>query len=94
MLEYQGRVVKIIMQVAPKWEDFAMRLHFQSSDIVRIKRDCHSQLVIACQQVVWEWLSGNGRKPTSWSTVIKALRECELMELAVDLQFVLEARGK
>ena len=94
MLEYQGKVVKVINEAAHKWERFATRLHFGFSDIKRIQEDCHYQQVKACQQVVGEWLSGKGRKPTSWSTVIAALNEIELSELAKDLTAVLEAGGR
>ena len=35
-----------------------------------------------------EWLRGNGRKPTTWNTIIKALEEADLVELAADLKIV------
>ena len=94
MIKYQGKVVKVIDGAAHKWERFATRLHFGFSDIKRIQKDCHYQQVEACQQVVGEWLSGKGRKPTSWSTVVEALNEIELSELAKDLTSVLEAGGR
>ena len=93
MLEYQGRVVKVISKAAHKWKQLATRLHFDFCDIECIDRDCPLHQVDACRQVVGEWLSGKGRKPTSWSTVIEALNEIELSELAEDLKVVLEAAG-
>ena len=59
-----------------------------------LKRNYHNQAFEACRQVFWEWLSGKGRKPTTWSTVITALYEIERAELAKDLEYVLEASGK
>ena len=94
MLEYQGKVIKVIHAVAHKWEQFATRLHFEFCDIKCIAKECRLQPVEACQQIVGEWLSGKGRKPTSWSTVIEALNEIELCELAMDVTTVLEARGR
>ena len=92
MIEHQEMVVKVIDGVAHEWKKFATRLHFGFNDIKRVEKDCHYQQLDACQQVVGEWLSGRGRRPTSWSTVIKALNEIELDVLAKDLKTVLEAR--
>ena len=36
-----------------------------------------------------EWLEGKGRTPTTWETVIKALEEADLGEVAQDLKEVL-----
>ena len=82
-------MVRVIKQAAAKWESVATRLYFGFDDISRIKRDVHYQSIDACQTVFTEWLQGNGRKPTTWSTVIKVLEEAELSELAADLKTVL-----
>ena len=92
MIKHHERVVKVIDGVAHEWKKFATRLYFGFNEIKRVEKDCHYQQLDACQQVVGEWLSGRGRRPTSWSTVIEALNEIELGELAKDLETVLEAR--
>jgi hypothetical protein len=79
----------VIKQAAAKWESVATSLYFESHDITRIKRDIHYQSIDACRTVFIEWLEGNGRKPTTWNTVIKALEEADLSELAGDLKIVL-----
>ena len=33
-----------------------------------------------------QWLEGNGRKPTSWKTLIIALKEAKLCTLAEELE--------
>ena len=71
------------------WETVALRLHFKGHDITRIKRDCHYQTSLACQTVLSEWLEGKGRQPTSWGTLIKALREAGLPVVAGDLEHIL-----
>ena len=81
----------MIKQSAAKWESVATRLHFESHDIIRLREDYHQQTSKACQTVFIEWLQGKGRKPTTWDTVIKALMEADLSELAGDLKFVLHA---
>ena len=84
-----GKTVKVIKQAAAKWESVATSLHFESHDINCIRKDYPQQSVDACRTVFNEWLQGYGRKPTTWNTVIKALEEAELSELAGELKVVL-----
>ena len=77
--------MRVIEQAAAKWERVATRLHFESHDISRLREDYSQQSIKACRTVFMEWLQGRGRKPTTWDTVIKALKEADLSELAVDL---------
>ena len=83
--------MRVIKQAAAKWEAVATRFHFEINDITRIKRDVHYQSIDACRAVFKEWLQGNGRKPTTWNIVIKALEEADSSELAGELKIVLSA---
>ena len=91
LFEGKGKTVRVIKRAAAKWELVATRLYFESHDISRIREDYHQQTIKACQTVFIEWLQGNGRKPTTWNTVIKALEEADLSELATDLKIVFSA---
>ena len=73
-------------RVASKWEEVATRLHFEGHDILSIRRSEHHQVKDACRTMFIEWLEGKGRTPTTWDTVIKALEEAELGEVAKDLK--------
>ena len=88
LLEGNGKTVRVIDMVASKWEKVALRLHFSGHDISRIERD-HNKSVRACQTMFTEWLEGKGRKPVTWDTLIKALGEAELSQVARDLEIVL-----
>ena len=81
----------MIKQAAAKWESVATSLYFKIDDISRIRKDYHQQSESACQTVFMEWLQGKGRTPTTWNTVIKALKEADLSELSADLKVVLSA---
>ena len=81
--------MRVIEQAAAKWERVATRLRFEPHDIGRIRIDHHQQSQSACQAVFIEWLQGKGRNPTTWETVILALREADLSMLAADLEIVL-----
>ncbi len=89
LIEGNGKTVRIIKRAAAKWVSVATRLHFESHDIGRLREDYHQQTVKACHTVFIEWLQGKGRTPTTWNTVIKALEEADLSELAGDLKIVL-----
>ena len=88
LLEGNGKQVRVINTVAHDWERVAIRLHFTGDDITRIERD-HSKSERACQSVFTEWLKGKGLRPTTWNTVIKALREAEFSQVADDLEIAL-----
>ena len=88
-LEGNGRTVRVIKKVATTWEEVALSLHFEASDVSRIERDNHQQSVQASRVVFSEWLEGRGRQPTTWGTLIKALKEAGLQTVANDLERIL-----
>ena len=75
--------------MASKWDKIAIRLHFSGHDISRIERDHKESVVRACQAMFSEWLEGKSRKPITWNTLIKALKEAEYSELASEVETVL-----
>ena len=88
----------MIDTVAYIWDRVAFRLHFNGCDIKRISRDHHQQSILACKTMFCEWLDGKGRKPTSWNTLIEALKEvedsdienkAEISKIATDLECIL-----
>ena len=92
LIECEGKHVRIIQTAASKWKRLATRLHFEPSDIDRIRSDYPSQCYDACWQVCREWLEGIGRQPTTWTTLINALDEAKLGESAMDLKTII-SRG-
>ena len=89
LFEGNGSTVRIIKTVAPRWDMIALRLHFSGDDISRIERDHKESVVRACRNMFSEWLEGKGRKPISWNTLIKALKEADYSELASEVETVL-----
>ena len=74
---------------AAKWKQLATRLHFRYNDIDCIQEDNPCQCENACFQVFSKWLSGYGRRPTDWSTLLAALKEAELPKVAKDLEVII-----
>ena len=81
-------MIKIIDQVAAKWKIVALYLYFESEMIEIIDMDCHHQSVLACRTMFVRWLEGNGRKPTTWRTLITALEDAYISGLAEDLKYI------
>ena len=86
LFEQCSLMVKITDRVAAKWKEVALRLHFEGHDIGVIDRDNHYQSLSACCAMFTRWLDGNGRKPTTWRTLIVALKEANLSTLAEELE--------
>ena len=78
--------IKIIDRVAAEWKTVALRLQFEDHYIKNIEKDCHFQVVSACRTMFTQWLEGNGRKPTTWETLINALEKANLYTVAEDLR--------
>ena len=91
LLKGRTKTVSIINNAAYRWEILATRLNLEGNDIKRIDRDTHLQSVNACRNVLIEWLGGKDRvrKPITWETLIEALKEANLSELAKDVQEIL-----
>lgn len=63
-------------------------MHFNHHDISRISQDTRDQSVQATSAVFTEWLEGKGRRPTTWETLITALKEGEYLMIAKDLEAI------
>ena len=84
----EGRIVMVIKQVAPDWEQLAIALRFNEAEFRAIKYNNHYQCEPACRDMFGRWLEGSARQPVSWETLIAALRdsgERDLKKLATVL---------
>ena len=83
--------MRVFEKGASKWDKIATRLHFDGNRIAQIGTDCQHNTFKACQSTFTEWLDGKEglRRPTAWRTVIEALKEAGLGQLAHDLEEIL-----
>jgi hypothetical protein len=81
-------VVNVIRAVAPSWENFALYLTMERNMIDIWKRDAN-QAEEAARTLFGHWLDGNGRKPISWKTLIQALRDNHLSNIATQVEEIL-----
>ena len=76
---------KVVDQIAPKWQELAYALHFESYEVHAIKASAFSNRQ-ACIDMLTRWLDGQGaRGPRTWRTLIEALRDIEKCLLACEL---------
>ena len=85
-LELFKQKIRIINKVAAKWMTVALHLNFEDHQIEIIEKDFPNQAVSACRTMFTRWLEGNGRKPTTWETLINALVDAQLYNVAEDLR--------
>ena len=90
MLKGSKKTIRVIDRIAHVWDRVATRLYFEGHEIKRIKRDC-PQTLEASREILMEWLEGNEslRKPVTWATLIEALDEADLSEVAKDILSIL-----
>ena len=86
------KTIRIIDRIAYKWRRVAIRLHFEAHQIEGIEQDCHYQTSDASRKMIMKWLDGGGslRKPITWATLIEALEEADLSEVAKDIVSILQ----
>ena len=91
LIEANRKTVRIFERGASKWDRIATRLHFEGHMIEQIWTDSKHDTFRACQTIFTKWLDGleGLRTPRTWDTVIKALKEADLGQLADDLKKVL-----
>ena len=83
-----GTVFRIIEQVSPKWETFALALKFDGPVIDTTRMNCFFQVERACQSILQRWLEGATMHalPVTWEALLGCLEEVELNVLAKRLR--------
>ena len=63
---------EVVKEVSPDWEKLALALHLRG-EIIREQR--HLQPEAACRNILQRWLSGDGRQPVTWDTLLDCLED-------------------
>ena len=82
-------VVNVIKAVAPFWKKFALYLTMDGNMVEIWETNHVCQVEDAAMKLFRHWLNGNGRKPISWTTLIRALRENDLPMIATEVEEIL-----
>ena len=89
----QGKNVKVIQTVAPKWQNLGDMMEFDADGMKldEISKKFCGDDEKCCRAVFQKWIKGDGIRPCSWRKLIELLENCKFEELASDLQSVFEA---
>ena len=74
-------------RVSHHWEKLAQVLRLERSATKQVKRKEKTHQA-ACIAVLQLWLSGKGRRPVSWETMMNGLKEIGQRDLCEDLMLV------
>ena len=86
-----GRELRVIKTVAPKWKHVAIALGFAVHNIRTIERDYQWNMEEACMEMFMSWLEGGPdlARPPTWNTLIMCLRQAALIDVADRLKIIL-----
>ena len=84
-----GKQIKVIKNVAFKWEQLAIALGFDGATIEKIKKDKFHHSKDATAEMFQEWLDDDHsfQGPVTWATLIQCLIDAELAETAISLNY-------
>ena len=68
----KGMVFEVVKEVSTDWEKLALALHL-CGEIIMEQR--HFRPEAACHTILQRWLSGDGRQPVTWDTLLDCLEE-------------------
>eukprot|EP00731_Ephydatia_muelleri_P005460 Em0002g1636a len=74
-----------VMLIGREPEDYE-KPEDDNGDIVNCQKEaCHLDPIQITTAVYKKWISGTGRKPVTWQTLVDVLREIELNRVADDI---------
>ena len=84
----KGGKIKIMDRLSPSWRRFGILLEFddEGTQVKKIDEKHRGDPDLCCQAMFQHWLSGNGRKPLSWRTLIELLEDSDQEVLAGEVQ--------
>ena len=85
-----GRVVNIPVEIGIQYVNFGTFL-LDDANGSRVKIIEHQHLNKAEQintEILQEWLTGRGKQPVTWETLVEVLRDIELSTLASDIEAI------
>ena len=91
-----GTVVNILVEIALKFSKFGTFLldDTNGSRVKIMARKHHYDAEQINTEIIQEWLTGRGKHPVSWTTLVEVLRDIELSTLAGEIEAVKCSQGQ
>ena len=89
------RSINIPREIGSKYQNFGAQLlqEHTSAHIDDLEHRYRGSGEDINRHILQEWLEGRGRKPTTWTTLARVLREIEKGELATKLEEILSSQS-
>lgn len=84
--------VTILKNIAPKWQELAIEMGFEYSEIEIVEVEDRNNPMNAVRKILGRWLEGKvttDTRPLTWSTLIECLSNIECQSLADELSQIL-----
>eukprot|EP00731_Ephydatia_muelleri_P005503 Em0002g1679a len=93
VVDGEKKTINIIQRTGTSYEKLGMfLLEDDNGDIVdSLKEACHQDPIQITTAVYKKWISGTGRKPVTWQTLVDVLREIDLNRVADDIDSTVKA---
>ena len=80
--------IDIAAEIGPDYEKFGTLLleDKKGNKVKNIKVSEHGDPINITVEILKQWLQGKGRKPVTWQTLVKCLRDTDLNVLADNMQ--------
>ena len=90
MIKTEGKKIKIIETVAPKWQKLGDQFEFDECGLKleSIKTKNLNDPEACCREMFQHWLKGSGVRPCSWRKLIELLEDCDFDALAEQVESV------
>ena len=94
----QGKTqrIYIIDEMAAKWKRVGISLKFSTGSLNNIESTCHHDVEACVNRLLTMWLEGHvqdvSQAPITWETLLEALRDSRLGQLADSLTDLLTSR--
>ena len=79
-------------QIGVKYKTFGIHLLEDATGAVTdvIERQCLLNAADINMKIIQRWITGQGKKPITWSTLTKVLKDIQLSELADEIELTLQ----
>ena len=91
-IKFQGleRMINIAEKISTKYHDFGLLLldDHNGNRVRNMELKHREDPERINKEILREWVTGRGKQPVSWKTLIKVLRDIELCTLASEIEAV------
>ncbi len=80
-----GKVIDLVTEIGKDYKKIGRKLLKNDKKVANIEASKQNQVEDIVDEILSEWLNGDGRTPVTWETLVTVLRESGLVTLAEDI---------